>query len=126
MTTTLRLPDAARIALALIRLFNGVIALVAPSLLVRNLGVDAKKDPAILYVFRMFGMRTILVAIDLLRPAGDRRMNALRQAPLIHASDATAALIAALTGLPRRSGITIVLISSLNTVLAILAQPKKA
>src|SRR5438132_7897338 len=84
-------------ALAVIRLVNGTLALFAPGWLARRLGVNPETQPAMLYVFRMFGIRTILIAADLwLEP--DRRRRALRQGILIHASDAGAALIAALAG----------------------------
>ena len=120
-TSSLRRQDYARIALAGTRLFNGALALVAPAILVRNLGVDPKTSPALLYVFRMFGIRTVLIAVDLLR-AGPRRDMAL----VIHASDTVAATLAALSGLggvKKRSAVTIVAISALNTALAILARP---
>ena len=117
-----RTHDYARMALAGTRLFNGAVALVAPSLLVRRLGVDPKTSPALLYVFRMFGIRTVLLGLDLLRE-GSAREKALRAAPLIHASDTTAALLAGLGGLNKRSAIAIVVISAVNTILALLARP---
>jgi hypothetical protein len=126
-TSSLRRQDYARIALAGTRLFNGALALVAPSILVRNLGVDPKTSPALLYVFRMFGIRTVLIAFDLLR-AGPRREMALRAAPVIHASDTIAATLAALGGLggvKKRPAVTIVAISAVNTALAVLARPKE-
>lgn len=121
---SLRRNDYARFALAGTRLFNGVLALLVPSILVRNLGVDPKTSPAILYVFRMFGVRTVLIGLDLLR-AGPRRETALRAAPVIHASDTLAATLAALGGVRTRSGVAIVAISALNTALAIMARPKE-
>lgn len=124
---SLRRQDYARFALAGTRLFNGALALVAPSILVRNLGVDPKTSPAILYVFRMFGIRTVLIGLDLLRE-GPRREKALRTAPLIHASDTIAAALAGLGGLggkKKRAAVTIVAISAMNTALAILARPNE-
>ena len=112
----------ARLALAGTRLFNGGLALVAPSLLARRLGVDPKTTPALLYVFRMFGIRTVLIGLDLLRE-GPARERALRAAPLIHASDTTAAALAGLGGLDKHSAVTIVAISAVNTILALLACP---
>lgn len=117
-----RLREGARIALAGIRLVNGIAALVAPGFLARRLNVDPAANPSLLYVFRMFGIRTILVAIDLLRPDEARRAAAVRAAVPIHASDTLAALIASSRGQPR----TTVLISALNTALAVLAQPRRA
>ena len=48
-------------ALALIRLVNGGLALVAPRWLARRLGVDPTAQPAMLYALRMFGIRTVLI-----------------------------------------------------------------
>jgi hypothetical protein len=119
-----RTADYARLALAGTRLINGALALLAPAFLVRRLGVNPKTSPALLYVFRMFGVRTVLIGLDLLR-AGPPREKALRAAPYIHASDTTAAVLALLGGLDKRSAVTIVAISAVNTVLAVLARPKR-
>lgn len=123
LTQSSRVPHYARLALAGIRIFNGGLALIAPSILARRLGANPKTTPAILYVFRMFGIRTVLIGLDLLRE-GPPREKALRAAPLIHASDTTAALLAGLGGLEKRSTATIVAISAINTILALLARPK--
>jgi hypothetical protein len=113
-------------ALGVIRLVNGALALFAPGWLARRLDVDPEAQPAIHYVFRMFGIRTILIAADLwLQPAA--RPRALRQGILIHASDTTAALLSTISGqLPRRPGITAVAISAVNTALAIVASKRYA
>jgi hypothetical protein len=113
----------ARIALGCIRLFNGGVALIAPQFLARNIGIDPDAVPAALYVFRMFGVRTVLIATDLLFARGERQANAINQAPIIHVSDTIAAALAAATGrLPGRSGLTIMLISAINTGLALWAR----
>lgn len=115
--------DYARIALGSIRLLNGGVALVAPQLLARRLGIDPEATPAALYVFRMFGIRTVLIALDLLIQTGRRRADALNQAPIIHASDTIAAALAMLSGrLPGNAGLTITAISALNTALALYAR----
>jgi hypothetical protein len=115
--------DNARIALGLIRLVNGTLALVAPQFLARNIGIDPDATPGALYVFRMFGIRTILIAVELLFATGQRRAHAVSQAPIIHASDTIAAAIAAASGrLPGKSGLTITLISAVNTALALYAR----
>jgi hypothetical protein len=115
--------DYARIALGLIRLFNGGAALLAPQLLAGRLGIDSRATPAALYVFRMFGIRTVLIAADLLLASGKRRIDALNEAPLIHASDTIAAAIAMLSGrMPGGSGVTITAISAINTALALYAR----
>jgi hypothetical protein len=106
--------DLARIILACIRLFNGAAALFAPLFLARQVGIDADQNPAALYVFRMFGIRTVLIAFDLFQ----KKPDAVRVAPLIHASDTVAAGLAAVTGRVPRS---IVVISAINTALAVWA-----
>ena len=117
-----RAPDYARITLAGIRLFNGVAALFVPATLARQLGVDPAANPAALYALRLFGVRTVLIGAQLLLRDGGVRAHSLRVAPAIHALDASAALIAGERGqLPRRAATTAAIISTVNTVLAIVA-----
>jgi hypothetical protein len=104
-------------------LFNGVMALLAPKFLLRRLGVDPDTNPAALYALRMFGIRTVLIGADLLRSSGEIQSRSLRTAVVIHASDVGAALLA---GLPPRGMRMATAISAVNTLLAILAQPRKA
>jgi hypothetical protein len=114
--------DFARITLAGIRLFNGVAALFVPATLARGLGVDPEANRAALYALRLFGVRTILIGVQLLLRDGGVRAHSLRVAPAIHALDATAALIAGERGqLPQHAATTAALISTVNTVLAIVA-----
>jgi hypothetical protein len=118
--------EYARILLSAIRLFNGIAALFAPAALLRRLGVDPEANPAALYTFRMFGVRTVLIGAQLLLRNGGLRAHSLRVAPVIHALDATAALIAGAQGqLPRRAATTAALISTVNTVLAVVAQTRE-
>jgi hypothetical protein len=118
-----RVHDYARITLAGIRMFNGVAALFVPATLARRLGVDPEANPAALYALRLFGVRTVLIGAQLLLRDGGLRAHSLRVAPVVHALDATAALIAGDRGqLPRRAATTAALISTVNTVLAIVAQ----
>ena len=117
-----RAPDYARITLAGIRLFNGVAALFVPATLARRLGVDPDANPAAIYALRLFGVRTVLIGAQLLLRDGGVRAHSLRVAPAIHALDASAALIAGERGqLPRRAATTAAIISTVNTVLAIVA-----
>jgi hypothetical protein len=118
-----RVHDYARITLAGIRMFNGVAALFVPATLARRLGIDPEANPAALYALRLFGVRTVLIGAQLLLRDGGLRAHSLRVAPVVHALDATAALIAGDRGqLPRRAATTAALISTVNTVLAIVAQ----
>ena len=112
--------DFARRLLAAIRLFNGGAGLLFPEVLARRMGIDPDQNPGTLYFIRMFGVRTVLIGWDLLRP--ERRAQALSAAVFIHGSDTLAAGIAAFSGrLPGKMGLAITSISALNTVLALLA-----
>jgi hypothetical protein len=113
--------DWARVALAGIRLLNGVLALAAPGFLAQRIGVDPEANPGVVYVFRMFGIRTVLIGAELLQPRGPRRDDAVQRAVLIHACDTLAAFLATLSGHFPKSGRAIVGISALNTLLAIVA-----
>jgi hypothetical protein len=114
--------DFARVLLACIRLFNGLAALLVPHMLLKRLGVDTDGNPAALYMARMFGIRTVLIGIDLLVQKRDRRARALQEAVVIHASDTLAAVLASKTGkLPQPMDRVIVVISAINTALALYA-----
>jgi hypothetical protein len=119
-----RLRDYARVLLANIRIFNGAAALFAPAWMARRLGDNP--NSAIIYGLRLFGVRTIIIGVDLLVPDEQRRANALRYAILIHASDTITAALAGIQGqLPRRTSILLIALSGFNTILAVLAQPLK-
>jgi hypothetical protein len=114
--------DQARKALATIRLVNGVAALFAPRLVAKILGVDPDKSPAVLYVLRMFGVRTAIIGVELFVAEGDNLEKAVRTGIAIHASDTMAAIIAGFRHqLSPRHAATTTLISSINTGLAIVA-----
>ena len=121
-----RIRTAARVALGVIRFVNGTMALFTPAALSRRLGMDPDATPGMLYPWRMFGIRTMLVGAELLLPDGERRARAVRVAPLIHASDVLAATMA-FRGrhLPRRAATATVAISAVNVVLSLLAQPPR-
>src|SRR2546430_8580733 len=116
--------DYARILLAGIRLVNGAAALFAPNLLARQFGDSP--NHAVIYALRLFGVRTIIVGIELLVPDEDLRASALRFAIPIHASDTLSAALAGIQGqLPSRTSMMLTAISGVNTALAIVAQPRK-
>ncbi len=114
----------AHIVLAAIRLVNGTAALFFPHELAKRVEVDADESPGLLYFQRMFGIRTILIALDLLTADRDRTVRALRTGRVIHASDATAAALAGLRGnlAPRPAALTTA-ISLVNLLLAFVAAP---
>lgn len=116
--------DAARARqmLAVVRIVNGALALLAPKFLLRRLGTDAEQDPSAIYPFRMFGIRTVLIGADLLLLTGEESRRASRIAVVIHATDTANAATCLVKGyLPRKAGIMSTLISAGNTVLAVLA-----
>jgi len=86
--------DQARVALGVVPLTNGALATLAPAGLMRRLGVTRETNPAATYLFRMFGIRTVFLGLDLLARDGDGRRRAIERAPAIHAVDALAALAA--------------------------------
>lgn len=115
-------PGPARKALAAVRLFNGTAGLLAPRFLLGRLGAGAEAARPGVYPFRMFGVRTILLGLDLLAAPGERRRRATRLAVLIHATDTVSAAAAGLRGdLSRKAAVTTTLISAGNTVLAIVS-----
>ena len=117
-----RVSEYARIVLAGVRLANGAAALLAPRFLVRRLEVSPETQGAAVYVFRLFGIRTVLIGLELVLPSSDAHHGALRRGLLIHASDTTAAVLAGWRGhLPRRAAATTAAISLGNTLLAAVA-----
>lgn len=110
-------------ALAGIRIFNGATGLLAPSLLIRRLDPGREPlSPAAEYAFRLFGIRTILLGLDLLTNHGERLREDLREGVLIHGSDTATAAMLGLDGrLPPRTAALTTLISATNTVLAAAA-----
>ncbi|MFC0436555.1 hypothetical protein [Kutzneria buriramensis] len=78
--------DVTRLALAGIRIFNGVAGLFAAKRMAAQLGGELGDDKRFVYPARMFGVRTIVLGLDLLtlraNDASARRV--LSQAVLIH------------------------------------------
>ena len=95
---------------------------LAPEWLLGRLGVDTTKDRSGTYPFRMFGIRTILIGLDLLLLTGEDLRRAEKLAVLIHASDTLSAAVTTVRGdLPRRQGLVAIGISAVNTGLAVVA-----
>lgn len=118
-----KVPNAARVLLAGVRLVNGTASLVAPATFARRLGVDPEANGSALYALRLFGVRTILIGADLLSRNPEVRARALRVAVRVHASDTAAAAIAGATRqLPAKGAKAAVITSSVNTVLAVVAR----
>lgn len=105
--------------LAGIMLINGTLGILAPRFLIRRLSVRPELEPGMIYVFRMFGIRTLFIAVDLVRRP-NQRGNSLREGIAVHGLDTSAALTAGALGqLPWRPALMVAGISFLNTVLAI-------
>jgi hypothetical protein len=118
--------DYARIALAGIRIFNGTAALAAASAFARRLGTEVDGEGAAVHISRMFGIRTVLIGVDLLSRDPDVRRHALRVSLLVHASDTASAAAAGLSGkLPARSAVFATGISALNVGLAAIARAEE-
>ena len=113
---------APRIALGVIRLTNGVVALLVPGFLAERLGRAGERNSAAQYLLRLFGIRTVFLGLDLLARDEDRRREAVRRAPIIHASDVLAVVVAgASRQIPVRAAAAGFGISCLNLWLALVA-----
>ena len=118
-----RTGTAARYTLGGIRIVNGVLGLAVPEFIIRRFG-DDKPDanPAAIYGLRLFGIRTILIGLDLFRLRRQELDRAVNAAVLIHASDTATVLTLRQRGqLPPDRATPLLLISALNTVLAVTA-----
>ena len=118
--------DYARITLACVRIFNGTASLAAPRAFARRLGTEADADGSAVHIARMFGIRTILIGLDLLSSDPEVRRHAQRVALLVHASDTASAAAAGLSKqLPARAAVFATGISALNVGLALIARPER-
>jgi len=115
--------ESASRALGWIRLINGLVALLAPSLVARRLVRPGQRAPAAQYVLRMFGIRTVLLGLDLLRGSEAQQAQAVRRAPVVHGVDAAAAVFGGLSRqLPASSALALTAISGVNFALAVNAR----
>lgn len=96
----MKLGDVTRTALACVRIFNGALGLVAADRMAKSLGDELGDDKRFVYPARMFGIRTLVLGVDLLTlKSGDANARrVLRQAVLIHATDTAAAVYAGKRG----------------------------
>jgi uncharacterized protein YjeT (DUF2065 family) len=109
-------------ALAVVRIANGTLGLLAPGVLVKRTAANpATTEPY--YAFRMFGIRTVVLGADLLTLRGAAQQRARTQAVLIHATDTVCAALGGVRGdLPPRAARMTVAISAVNTALAVVAK----
>ena len=117
--------DHARIALAAIRLVNGTMALLNPEMMLRRLGVDPAANRVAIYPLRMFGIRTMVLGVDLLADGSLQEKGQV--GVVIHATGAASAITAGLRRqLPARVALVAAGISLTNTALAaIIARPEQ-
>jgi hypothetical protein len=114
---------AARYTLGGIRIVNGTLGLLAPGFIIRRFGdTDPASNPAAIYGLRLFGIRTVLIGLDLILLRGPEVNRTLSVAPLIHASDtATVLSLIQHKQLTPAMARPLAVISGLNTVLALIA-----
>jgi len=111
----------ARTLLGLIRIVNGAVGLLMPQLFISRFDPDHQLSPAAIYAFRLFGIRTVLIGIDLLRD-GPHLSRAVAAAPVIHGSDvATVVALGAQGAIPPRTARVTTAISTVNLLLALIA-----
>jgi hypothetical protein len=117
--------DHARMALTAIRLVNGTMALLTPEMMLRRLGADPAANRVAIYPLRMFGIRTVVLGVDLLASGSLQQKG--RVGVVIHATDAASAITAGLRRqLPARVALVAAGISLTNTALAaIIARPEQ-
>lgn len=112
----------ARYALAVIRIVNGTLALVAPSVIIKRFGEVPGDSAAAVYGLRLFGVRTVLIGADLITQRGEPLLHITSQAVLIHATDTlTAARLGTSGQLRTQTATLLTLISAINTVLATIS-----
>jgi hypothetical protein len=117
-----RRATAARLALSAIRTGNGAAALLAPQVLARRTADDPAQLGPAAYPWRMFGIRTVLLGVELATARGERRRRAVQLAVLIHATDTVSAVVGGLRrDVPPRFARVAVAVSATNTALAVVA-----
>lgn len=120
--TESRTQKGARIALAGVRLVNGALGVAAPEFLATRVDAAAPPAAAATYAFRMFGIRTVLLGVELLVTHGGDRRRALRRGLVVHGSDMASAAALAISGrVAPRNGALLTAISATNVVLALIA-----
>jgi hypothetical protein len=122
MTTNVTVGTIASRTLAGIRLVNGVLGLIAPQILIRRLGADPAVDGSAFYPFRLFGIRTIVLAVDLFTMRGAELRRASTAAVVIHSVDTVSAALGGIRGeMPAKASWITTAISGTNAVLAVVA-----
>lgn len=114
--------DRAGVILAAIRTANGAVALVMPEVFARRMTSNVNARGVAYYPYRLFGIRTVLIGLDLVTLSGASRRRALQQAVVIHGVDTLSAAKAGMNAeVDRKFAATTTVISAINTVLAAIA-----
>jgi hypothetical protein len=114
--------DRARTVLAVVRIVNGGLALVMPAKFACRMTSDRKASTVAYYPYRLFGIRTVLLGLDLFTHNRQPRHRALRQAVIIHGVDTLSAVKAGVDAeVERRFVAATTTISAVNTSLAAIA-----
>ena len=123
MSAIATIGTTARYALGGVRIIAGTTGLLAPAMIISRFGDgNPAANPAAIYGLRLFGIRTVFLGVDLIRLHGRDLDRALRAAPIIHASDtATVLALQRNKQLSPERARPLLLISGLNTVLAVTA-----
>jgi hypothetical protein len=98
-TTKLLTTKRTRDLLVGLRATFGVLALVAPGAVLRVLGLDPSRQPALIYLARVFAVRDVIMAHQLASASTeDEAEEAIRAGIVVDTSDTVAALAALATG----------------------------
>ena len=94
MPAIVKAATAARYTLGGIRILNGGLGLLAPEFVILRFGdEDPDSNPAAIYGLRLFGIRTILIGLDLFLLRRPELTRATRAAVVVHASDTATVLM---------------------------------
>lgn len=108
--------------LAGIRLTNGVLGLLAPRILLRRLGTDAGRGDSAVYPLRLFGIRNIVLGVDLLTTRDAEFRRAAATSVIVHATDLASVVSGGLRGgIPPGPARIVTILSGINTGLALVS-----
>jgi hypothetical protein len=117
-------PSQARNALVAIRTSIGVGGLLAPRLTARLFGIDAKANPAAVYMGRLFAVRELfMVAPFFMEDAEELQELTLQGGVAVDGVDVVAATAAGLSGsLPKKAALLAGLTAAAAVALGVIAQ----
>jgi hypothetical protein len=99
--------------LAIGRIVIGIVSLVSPSLAARLFLLDARANPSLPYMTRMFGSREIALGGLTLAASGDARRRLVQVGVAIDGADAFTGIAAAASGaVSKKAGIVLALFAA--------------